>query len=84
MPKLKKSIDVNVPVRVAYDQWTQFEDFPRFMEGVESVEQQDDKRLHWRARTRRGSSSSSIGSPRVSSSVSETCSARTTSASRAT
>jgi len=50
MPKLKKSIDVNVPVRVAYDQWTQFEDFPRFMDAVESVKQQDDKRLHWRAK----------------------------------
>ena len=50
MPKLKKSIEVNVPVRVAYDQWTQFEQFPTFMEGVESVEQVDDKRLHWRAR----------------------------------
>src|ERR671937_1704887 len=50
MPKLKKSIEVNVPVRVAYDQWTQFEQFPSFMEGVESVEQLDDKRLHWRAR----------------------------------
>jgi uncharacterized membrane protein len=50
MPTLKKSIDVNVPVRVAYDQWTQFEEFPRFMEGVESVQQLDDKRLHWRAK----------------------------------
>jgi uncharacterized membrane protein len=50
MPTLKKSIEVNVPVRVAYDQWTQFEEFPRFMEGVESVKQLDDKRLHWRAK----------------------------------
>src|SRR5438105_13302201 len=50
MPKLKRSIDVNVPVRVAYDQWTQFEDFPRFMEGVESVRQIDDKHLAWRAK----------------------------------
>jgi uncharacterized membrane protein len=50
MPKLNKSIEVNVPVRVAYDQWTQFEEFPTFMEGVESVQQLDDKRLHWRAR----------------------------------
>ena len=49
MPKLKKSIDVNVPVRVAYDQWTQFEDFPEFMEGVKRVEQLDDKRLRWTA-----------------------------------
>ena len=50
MPKLKKSIEVNVPIGVAYDQWTQFEEFPRFMEGVESVNQLDDKRLHWRAK----------------------------------
>ncbi|HEY7623797.1 MAG TPA: SRPBCC family protein [Candidatus Limnocylindria bacterium] len=50
MPSVKKSIDVDVPVRVAYDQWTQFEEFPRFMEGVESVQQLDDKRLHWRAK----------------------------------
>src|SRR5207244_12006483 len=49
MPKLKKSIEVDVPVRVAYDQWTQFEEFPSFMEGVQSVQQLDEKRLHWRA-----------------------------------
>src|SRR5256886_13793420 len=50
MPTVKKSIEVNVPVRIAYDQWTQFEEFPRFMEGVEAVQQLDDKRLHWRAK----------------------------------
>jgi uncharacterized membrane protein len=49
MSKIEKSIDVHVPVRTAYDQWTQFEEFPHFMEGVESVEQIDDRRLHWRA-----------------------------------
>ena len=49
MSKIEKSIDVNVPVRTAYDQWTQFEEFPNFMEGVESVQQLDDRRLHWRA-----------------------------------
>ena len=49
MATVEKSIDVNVPVRTAYDQWTQFEAFPHFMEGVKSVEQLDDKRLHWRA-----------------------------------
>jgi uncharacterized membrane protein len=38
-----------VPVRTAYNQWTQFEEFPRFMEGVEEVRQLDDKRLVWRA-----------------------------------
>jgi len=49
MSKVEKSIEVHVPVRTAYNQWTQFEDFPRFMEGVESVHQLDDERLHWRA-----------------------------------
>jgi len=47
--KIEKAIDVEVPVRAAYNQWTQFEEFPRFMEGVESVRQIDDRRLHWRA-----------------------------------
>ena len=49
MSKVEKSIEVKVPVRTAYNQWTQFEEFPRFMEGVESVQQLDDERLHWRA-----------------------------------
>lgn len=49
MSTIEKSIDVEVPVRTAYDQWTQFESFPRFMEGVESVTQLDDKRLQWKA-----------------------------------
>ncbi len=43
-----QSIDVDVPVRVAYDQWTQFEHFPRFMEGVESVTQLEDNQVHWK------------------------------------
>ncbi|HXH13027.1 MAG TPA: SRPBCC family protein [Alphaproteobacteria bacterium] len=47
MERVEKSIDINVPVRTAYNQWTQFEEFPRFMEGVESVTQLDDTRLHW-------------------------------------
>lgn len=47
MSKIEQSIDVQVPVRVAYNQWTQFEEFPRFMEGVESVTQIDDTTLHW-------------------------------------
>lgn len=47
MASIEKSVDVKVPVSVAYNQWTQFEEFPRFMEGVKSVEQLDDKRLHW-------------------------------------
>ena len=50
MSKIEQSIDVNVPVRVAYDQWTQFEEFPRFMDGIESVKQIDDTRLHWVAK----------------------------------
>jgi len=47
MGTVSKSITVNVPVNTAYNQWTQFEEFPNFMEGVESVTQLDDKRLHW-------------------------------------
>jgi uncharacterized membrane protein len=46
---IEKSIEVNVPVRTAYNQWTQFEEFPQFMEGVEEVRQLGDKRLQWRA-----------------------------------
>jgi uncharacterized membrane protein len=44
---IEASIEVNVPVSVAYNQWTQFEDFPLFMEGVDHVQQLDDTRLHW-------------------------------------
>lgn len=47
MATIEKSIDVGVPVSVAYGQWTQFEQFPRFMDGVVDVKQLDDKRLHW-------------------------------------
>lgn len=50
MSRIEEWIDVNVPVRVAYNQWTQFEDFPRFMEGVERVDQLDDTTLRWAAR----------------------------------
>ena len=49
MAKIEKDIVVNVPVSVAYDQWTQFESFPEFMEGVKEVVQLDEKRLRWRA-----------------------------------
>jgi uncharacterized membrane protein len=49
MATIEKSIDVDVPVRTAYNQWTQFEEFPRFMEGVREVRQLDDKTLRWRA-----------------------------------
>jgi len=44
---IDESIDVEVPVSTAYNQWTQFEEFPLFMEGVDHVEQRDDARLHW-------------------------------------
>jgi hypothetical protein len=44
------SIEVNAPLRAVYNQWTQFEEFPRFMEGVEEVRQEDRKRLFWRAK----------------------------------
>jgi uncharacterized membrane protein len=43
------SIDVDVPVRTAYNQWTQFEEFPRFMRSVQEVRQLDDEHLHWKA-----------------------------------
>ena len=47
MATIEKSIEVEVPVRAAYNQWTQFEEFPRFMEGVREVRQLDDRHLHW-------------------------------------
>jgi uncharacterized membrane protein len=47
MPTVQETIEVQQPVRTVYNQWTQFEDFPQFMEGVEQVVQLDDKRLHW-------------------------------------
>ncbi len=47
MSTIERSIDVNVPVRTAYNQWTQFEDFPRFMEGIEDVRQIDETHLHF-------------------------------------
>ena len=49
LSNIEKAIDVRVPVRTAYNQWTQFEDFPRFMDGIKEVKQLDDKRLHWRS-----------------------------------
>jgi uncharacterized membrane protein len=47
MARIEESSVVEVPVTTAYNQWTQFEEFPKFMEGVESVKQIDDTRLHW-------------------------------------
>src|SRR5688500_3221162 len=49
MSSIEKSVVVNRPVNTVYNQWTQFESFPNFMEGVEEVRQLDDKRVHWRA-----------------------------------
>jgi uncharacterized membrane protein len=50
MTTVTKSIDVNVPISQAYNQWTQFEDFPNFMGGVESISQLDDRRQHWKVK----------------------------------
>jgi uncharacterized membrane protein len=47
MSEIMESVDVKVPVRTAYDQWTQFETFPKFMEGVKQVRQLDDRTLEW-------------------------------------
>jgi uncharacterized membrane protein len=48
MGGVTKSVDVGVPVRTAYNQWTQFEEFPRFMEGVQEVKQLSDTMTHWK------------------------------------
>lgn len=47
MSNIKQSVDVEVPIRVAYDQWTQFETFPQFMEGVASIDQVTDTTNRW-------------------------------------
>ncbi|MER6420901.1 SRPBCC family protein [Streptomyces sp. NPDC001137] len=47
MGTVKKAVDVQVPLHMAYNQWTQFEEFPKFMEGVEEVRQLDDRHNHW-------------------------------------
>lgn len=47
--KVDKTVVVNVPLSTVYNQWTQFEDFPHFMSGVESVRQVTDKQLEWKA-----------------------------------
>ncbi|HEX5825325.1 MAG TPA: SRPBCC family protein [Candidatus Limnocylindrales bacterium] len=47
MSEIMESVDVDVPVRTAYDQWTQFETFPEFMEGIKQVRQLDDRTLEW-------------------------------------
>ncbi len=53
MASIRQSVEIRVPLAAAYNQWTQFENFPRFMEGVREVTQLDDAHLHWRA-DRRG------------------------------
>ena len=50
MSKIEESIQVHVPVRTAYNQWTQFEEFPQFMEGVEEVRQLDPTHTHWKTK----------------------------------
>jgi uncharacterized membrane protein len=52
MPKIEDSIEVQVPVQQAYNQWTQFEEFPTFMEGIQSVQQLDDTHVQWVAEIR--------------------------------
>ncbi len=47
MSTTEKSIEIDLLVATVYNQWTQFEDFPKFMDGVQSVTQVDDKHLHW-------------------------------------
>jgi uncharacterized membrane protein len=49
MARIEKSIEVRCPVRTVYNQWTQFEEFPRFMTGVKEVRQLDDTHVHWHA-----------------------------------
>src|ERR1700712_4719802 len=48
MATITESIDVGVDVTTAYNQWTQFESFPKFMDGVEQIRQTDHKHLHWK------------------------------------
>jgi uncharacterized membrane protein len=49
MERVTKTFEIDAPVRAVYNQWTQFEEFPRFMDGVKEVRQLDDTHLHWRA-----------------------------------
>ncbi|WP_447949354.1 SRPBCC family protein [Microbacterium aurum] len=50
MVQIIETIDVDVPVRTAYDQWTQFESFPAFLDEVESITQSDDTHTHWKVK----------------------------------
>ncbi len=49
MATVQKTIDVHVPVRMVYNEWIDFESFPRFMEGIEEVRRLDDRTYNWRA-----------------------------------
>ncbi|GAA2521588.1 SRPBCC family protein [Pilimelia columellifera] len=50
MSTMKESVDVDVPVTTAYNQWTQFESFPQFMDGVEEIRQISDTTTHWKTK----------------------------------
>ena len=50
MSTVTESVDVDVPVRTAYNQWTQFEEFPQFMDGVQEIRQLDERHLHWKTK----------------------------------
>jgi uncharacterized membrane protein len=50
MSRVERTVEIARPLRMVYDQWTQFEEFPRFMEGVEEVHQIDDRTLQWKAK----------------------------------
>ena len=52
MASVTESITVNCPISTVYNQWTQFEEFPQFMEGIQSVQQLDDTHVHWVAEIR--------------------------------
>src|ERR1043166_3201633 len=67
MPKIQDSIEVQAPVEQAYNQWTQFEEFPKFMEGIQSVQQLDDTHVQWaaqiRGESRQGTSEITVQQP---------------------
>ena len=67
MASIEETIEVDVPVSTAYNQWTQFEEFPKFMEGIESVRQLDDTHLLWSAEV--GGEAERSGGPRSPSSI---------------